>query len=413
MASSVGTNEQQEFHAPKEAMLLLTVGGGLGVVGLGAAAAMGVAKHDHLASFLFSYQVAFCYFLAIALGGLFFVTLQHLTKAGWSVVVRRLAEIIAGTLPVMFLLFLPVLLITLSGNHALFEWADPKIAAKDELISHKTPFLNLGFFATRAVICFAVWSTLAWFFKRNSVQQDATGDTRFTARSEKVSAPGMMIFALTLTLAAVDWIMSLSPHWYSTIIGVYYFAGCAVSIMATLILLSRFLQSRGKLNGVITTEHYHDLGKLLFAFTFFWGYIAFSQYMLIWYANIPEGTFWYLARQQGQWVAFAVALLFGHLLLPWVGLISRHAKRNPIILSFWAVWLLVFHWADMVYLIMPNIAHHDPSLATIIPVGLIDVACFVGVGGIFLAAVGFGLRGRALIPVKDPRLVESTAFENV
>lgn len=403
---------EEQLYAPKEARLLMTAGALVGAVGLGVAVAMGVSYNDNLTKFLFSYQVAFCYFLAIALGGLFFVTLQHLTRAGWSVVVRRLAEVVASTLPVMFLLFLPVLITALMGNYSLFEWMNPELVEKDQLVQHKVGYLNPTFFTIRALVFFLFWSAAALYFFRNSVKQDQSGDPTLTSKAEARSAPAMIFFALTLTFAAVDWIMSLVPHWYSTIIGVYYFAGSTMSIMAVLILLSRFFQARGKLQGVVTTEHYHDLGKLLFAFVFFWGYIAFSQFMLLWYANIPEGTMWYLARQQGQWVYFSFALLFIHLLIPWVGLVSRHAKRRKGILMFWVIWLLFAHWMDMVYLILPTPGMHGHGDPNVIPLGLLDVACFLGVGGIFVAAIGFGLRNKALIPLKDPRLSESLGFEN-
>ena len=191
---------------------------------------------------------------------------------------------------------------------------------------------------------------------------------------ERVSYPALILFAVTITFAAFDWIMSLTPHWYSTIFGVYYFSGAVVGLLATVILILFGLQKVGHLTSTVTLDHYHELGKLLFAFVVFWGYIAFSQYMLIWYANIPEETVWYLPRQQSCWIAVSLILLFGHLLIPFFGLMSRSAKRRPAVLAFWAAWLLVVHWLDVHYLIMPHVVKET------FPVGPIDICCVLGVG---------------------------------
>ena len=396
--------------APKLMMGAFVVGG----VALAAAAGLGATQGDHFARFFHSYQVAFVYFLAIALGCLFFVTLQHLVRAGWSVTVRRLFEFGASTMPFMLLLSLPVLVPTMLGNSGLYVWTDPEIAKTDHLIHHKAPYLNLPFFLVRVAIYFGLWIMMARYFVGLSKAQDKDGDWTRTARAQGHAAPLMIFFGLTLTFAAVDFIMSLEPHWYSTIIGVYYFATSVMSSMATVILLAKFLQSRGKVTSVITVEHYHDLGKLLFAFTFFWAYIAFSQYMLIWYANIPEGTIWYQHRQHGQWVPFAFFLLFGHFVVPFLGLISRNVKRHGVGLSIWAGWMLFMHWVDMFYLVMPAIFEHsDHYDQNLIPLSLMDPLCIIGVGGVFLGAVAMAMRGSYLVPMKDPRLNEALAFENI
>jgi hypothetical protein len=393
---------------------MMMIGLGLGVVGLGGAAALGAGAGDHFTGFLHSYLVAFCYFLAIALGGLFFVTLQHLTRAGWSVAVRRLAEVVAGSLPVLALLSLPIVLPTFLGSHALYHWADPAARAEevDHLLHHKAPYLNNTFFLIRMVVFFGFWSLLARYFLKNSVKQDETGDPALTSKQQVLAAPAMILFALTLTYGAVDLLMSLVPHWYSTIIGVYYFAGSMMSAMATVILLAKYLQRNGKLGDIVTVDHYHDLGKLMFAFTFFWAYIAFSQFMLIWYANLPEDTIWYAPRQEGQWIGFSIVLILGHFVIPFVGVMSRHAKRKTGVLAFWAVWLLVAHWVDMFYLVKPTLIIEHAAAAGSLHLSLMDPLCWVGVFGFFLAALGMGLKKHRLVPVKDPRLTESLAFEN-
>lgn len=395
--------------APRLMMGSFIVGG----VSLVAAAGLGAAKGDHFSAFFHSYQVAFVYFLAIALGCLFFITWHHLARAGWSVIVRRLFEFGASTMPVMLLLSLPVIVPAALGNHGLYSWVDAELVAKDHLIAHKAPYLNVPFFLVRVALYFGVWIAMARYFVGFSKQQDSDGDWTRTARAQGHAAPLMIFFALTLTFAAVDFIMSLEPHWYSTIIGVYYFATSVMSSMAMVILLAKFLQSKGKVKEVISVEHYHDLGKLLFAFVFFWGYIAFSQYMLIWYANIPEGTIWYQHRQHGQWVYYAFFLLFGHFAVPFVGLISRNFKRATNLLAFWACWALFMHWVDMYYLVMPSIFEHGDYDQNYIPISLMDPLCLIGVGGFFVGAMAMSIRGSFLVPMKDPRLNESLAFENM
>ena len=216
----------------------------------------------------------------------------------------------------------------------------------------------------------------------------------------------MACFVLSLTFFAVDFLMSLEPKFISTMFGVYYFAGCAMSFFATTAVLSRFMQASGRLKHSINTEHYHDVGKFMFGFVFFWGYIAFSQYMLIWYANIPEETEWFQQRQTGGWLYFSLLLLFGHFVLPFAGLLSRHVKRNLVALTSWAIFLLGMEWVDLYWLIMPSASEAGP------PLSLMDLTCWVGMAGVFVAHFGFMARGKRLVPVQDPRIAESLAFEN-
>ena len=380
--------------------------GAVGIAALAAGFALGLAQRDGLRYFFHAYLVNFAYFLSISLGALFFVALHHVSRAGWSVAVRRLAEIFLGNLVLLALLFLPILLAMVAGNHSLYRWTDPQQVAASELLRHKAPWLNVWFFAVRAVFYFVAWTLLARFFFRRSLEQDRSGDPRLTLQMERGSGPALLVFAGTLTFAAFDWLMSLEPTWFSTIFGVYYFSGAAVGFLAALVLAALAVQKSGRLTGTITTEHYHDLGKLLFGFVVWWGYIAFSQYMLIWYGNIPEETVYYLKRQTGPWAIVSIVLLFGHLLIPFLGLLSREVKRRRLLLGFWAVWLLVFHWLDMYWLVMPNLD------AERLPLGPIDLCLLVGIGGLYLAGVLTAAGDRPLVPLKDPRLGESLAFEN-
>jgi hypothetical protein len=377
-----------------------------GTVGLLLAFALSLATRQGFARFLYAYLLNFCFFISLSLGALFFVMLQHLTRAGWSVVVRRLAEVLAAALPFWSLLFLPILLLVLAGSGSLYEWNSAAVVEHDELLQKKAPYLNAPFFAVRAVLYFAVWALLAGYYWRQSMAQDASGDKSHTLRMQKWSGPAMLAFALTLTFASFDWLMSLDPHWFSTIYGVYFFAGCAVGFFALLALMMVAFQQKGLLQDSITADHYHDVGKWLFGFVFFWGYIAFSQYMLIWYANIPEETTWYLARQSGGWAWISLLLLFGHFLVPFCGLMSRHAKRNKRVLAGWAGLLLVMHWIDIYWLVMPQFSDTGPTF------GFVDAFCLVGMGGLYLAIVARLAADRELIAPRDPRLGESLAFRN-
>lgn len=375
----------------------------LGMLGLGASVVLAVALPDGVEHFYSAYLTAFAYFLSLALGGLFFVLLQHLTGAGWSVVVRRLAEGVAGSLPLLALLLVPVLL----GIHELYHWSHHDAVVGDHLLQWKQPYLNTGFFIGRCVFYVVIWSLLAQYFIGRSFNQDRTGEWQLTLRMSRRSAPAMVLFALTITFAAFDLLMSRDPHWYSTIYGVYYFSGGAVGFFALLPLFAVLLQRAGRIQHAITREHYHDMGKLVFAFIVFWAYIAFSQYMLIWYANIPEETTWFLKRQTGPWAGVSLFLVFGHFIVPFWLFITRRIKRRPMMLAGGAVWVLFVHYVDLFWLVMPETGRTGLGL------NILHATCLIGIGGLFVAAVAFRLRKAPLIPVKDPRLEESLAFENV
>jgi hypothetical protein len=368
---------------------------------------VGWLQEDSLKYFFHAYLVSFSFYLSISLGALFFVVLHHACRAGWSVSVRRVSEVLAANTLLMAVLFLPILIPVLLGSTALYEWCDPEVVRGDHVLEGKQSYLNLPFFALRAVVYFGVWGGLTWYFWRRSLEQDKSGDVGLTLKMERLSYPAILLFALTITFAAFDWLMSLTPHWYSTIYGVYYFSGAVVGFLAIVILALIGLQATGRLASTVTAEHYQELGKLLFGFIIFWGYIAFSQYMLIWYANIPEETTWYLPRQQGSWAAVSLILLFGHLLIPFFGLMSREVKRRKALLGFWAAWLLVVHWLDVQYLVMPHVKPDG------VPLGLIDLCCVVGIGLLYAAGALWFAGDRSLIPMRDPRLGESLGFENI
>lgn len=384
----------------------------MGIGGVGLLATFGLAATD-LGHFYFSYLTAFMFWLAICLGALGFVVIHHTVRAGWSVVVRRLAEHFMTGLPILGLLFVPVLAgLFVPGSHGgeetwLFHWTH---AEGDAIVQAKSGYLNTSFFLVRAAICFVLWFFMVRFFRKKSIGQDTAGSDQLTHDAQWWGPLGAVAFALTLTIASIDWMMSLDPHWYSTIFGVYYFAGAFLSINAVLALTCMWLQRNGMLKSVITTEHYHDLGKYVWAFTIFWAYIGFSQYMLIWYANIPEETMWYGYRMKGTWFIVSCVLAAGHFALPFFGLMSRHIKRNPKTLMIGAIWMLFMQWLDMYWLIQPVMTHHHGSYDA--PFHIMDVTAFIGIGGVVLGVVFKNLTQAALIPVKDPRIQESLAFEN-
>jgi hypothetical protein len=303
----------------------------------------------------------------------------------------------------MAALFLPVLL----GLHDLYLWTVPGAAEHDPLLRWKAPYLNVPFFLVRAALYFGSWSFIALLYYRGSRGQDATGDPRVSARLRRLAGPAIIVLALTQTFASFDWIMSLTPHWYSTMFGVYFFAGSFVGFIALLSVVAVAMRHAGLLSAIISAEHLHDVGKLLFAFTAFWAYIAFSQFFLMWYANLPEETIWFKARMEGSWMQVSLFLMAGHFVAPFFYLMGRTVKRKGVTLAAGGAWLLAMHFVDLYWQIMPTL--HPEGLRP----SALDVAALVTVGGCFVAAASWLLRRQALVPLRDPRLAESLAFENV
>jgi hypothetical protein len=386
---------------------LFAIAGGIAVIALVGAAILGSMEGDGFRRFLHSYLTAFMAALAIGLGTLWWVTLQNLVNSHWSIVVRRVGELYAQAPAVLGILSLPIVIPTVMGNDVLYEWANHAKVEADHLLHHKAGYLNPTFFLIRMVFYFVFFAFLGGYFLKSSLKQDQTANASIVGRMRVAAGPGMIVLALALTFCAIDLLMSLNARWFSTIFGVYYFASCVLSAHAVLALSMMWLQKNGKLKTSVTVDHYHDLGKMLFAFTVFWAYIGFAQFMLIWYANIPEETEWFKERFFGGWGGVAWVLLFGHFVLPFFGLLSRHIKRNKTTLGFWAVWVLVMVYLDMYWLVMPAVDHHGP------PFALVDILCWVGLVSAVVATAAFGARNVNLIPVKDPRLERSLAFENI
>ncbi len=352
--------------------------------------------------FFFSWLMAYVFFLSLVLGGLFFTLFMYACQGGWGIVVRRICETVFATIPVMAILFVPVLF----GLNTLYPWSVAGAAEQDALLRWKAPFLNVPFFLIRAATYFVCWSGIALLYYRLSRGQDETGDFAVSARLRKFAGPCIIVLALTSTFASIDWIVSLTPHWYSTMFGVYFFAGSFIGFIALLSVLVPAMRGVGLLDTVITAEHLHDIGKFLFAFMAFWAYIAFSQFLLIWYANIPEESFWFKARLEGSWELVSLLLMAGHFGIPFFYLMGRAVKRRGWTLAIGGTWLLVMHFVDIYWQVMPTL--HPEGVRP----SVLDVATFLAVGGCFVAAAGWLMRRQALVPLRDPRLAESLMFEN-
>jgi hypothetical protein len=378
---------------------LPAIAGVIALVGAIACAILGAANPKQ---FFFSWLASFMFFLSLTLGGLFFVLIQYASQGGWGIVVRRIGETVFATLPAMAALFVPLLF----GLHDLYEWTVPGAADHDALLRWKAPYLNVPFFLIRAALFFGIWSFIALLYYRGSRGQDASGDPAVSARLRRLAGPALIVLALTQTFAAIDWIMSLTPHWYSTMFGVYFFAGSFVGFIALLSVVVPAMRGAGLLDTVITAEHLHDLGKFLFAFTAFWAYIAFSQFFLVWYANLPEETIWFKPRIEGSWLPVSLLLMAGHFGVPFLFLMGRTVKRRGATLAAGGAWVLAMHFIDLYWQVMPTL--HPEGFRP----SLLDVAAFLTVGGCFVAAASWLMRRQALVPLGDPRLAESLAFEN-
>ncbi len=365
--------------------------GGIGILGCIAAYASDATQFFH------SYLIAYLFWVSIGLGALFFVMLHHLVNAQWSIALRRLVEALMVSLPVMAIFFIPLGF----GIHDLYQWSQPGAISGDPLMRMKATYLHTTFFVLRTVVYFVIWTLLAFGLHRLSVAEDAGYDEARRVRIRRICAGGMILFAFTTTFAAFDWIMSLDANWYSTIFGAYYYAGAVVGALSVIILLALYLRRQGILTDAYTVEHYNDLGKLLFAFMIFWAYMAFSQYFLIWYGNIPEETIWFQHRWVGSWKAVSLALVFGNFVIPFLFLMPKMIKRNYGFLAFISLWMLLFHWLDLFWLVMPG---HSPNGAH---VSWMDLVTMAGIGGIFIGLFWRRFAGHPLVPVGDPRLAKS------
>jgi hypothetical protein len=355
----------------------------------------------HRASF--SYLAAFMFIVSIGIGSLFFVALEYIVNAEWSVPFRRIMEFLASAVPLFIILAIPLLL----NIGTLFHWSHNEVVAKDAVLQSKSPYLNVTFFLIRVAVIFLAWTFFYFVFTRNSRRQDTTFDQLLTKKNITFSGIFIPVFAITLTITAIDWMMSLEPHWFSTIFGVYYFAGTAWSALAAITLIAVLLTKKGYMHTGINNDHYYSLGTLLFAFTVFWGYIAFSQYMLIWYADLPEETFWFMHRWEGGWVYFSLLLIIVHFIVPFGALLSYPSKTNPGRLKFMSVWILIAHYLDLYWLIMPNYNAEGQGYYF----SWTDLVFPLFAVGLLMVLFNLNAKKFNLVPVGDPKLQRGLDFQ--
>lgn len=340
-----------------------------------------------------SYLVAFIYTLGIPLGSLGFLVMQNLTNGGWGFINKRTWEAGASTLVLLAVFFLPVIM----GMEALYPWANPEIVAEDALIQHKEAYLNTGGFMARAAFYFLVWCALAWTIRGWSRKQDTSPDESLTRRQTTLSGAGIPLVVLTLTFASIDWVMSLEPHWFSTIYGLIFLAGYGLMTLAFTAIVLHRIADQAPIAQVVKRSHFNDLGSLMLAFTMLWGYLNFSQFLIIYSGNLPEEIIWYLVRMRGGWGMIGFSLIFLHFALPFLLLLWRRNKENTGRLVVVACWILVIRWVDVMWLV-------KPAFEETAAIHWLDVTLLLGLGGIWLAFFVSQLTGAALLPVNDPRV---------
>jgi hypothetical protein len=367
---------------------------GIGAVGL---IASGVGYFLNADQFFFSYLTSFTFFTSIALASLILVMIHHITKASWGTVIRRIPESFFSNLGIWSLFVIPIIL----GMSSLYHWTHTEYVMNDPILAGKVPYLNQPFFIIRQFIYFGIWGFMGYKLHKISVEMDRTNDWGLTVLLRKFSAPGILIFALTVAFASFDWLMSLDPHWFSTMFGVYFFAMSFQALFPVLILLVFWMQHKGILKNTIGQAHIYDLGAWFFGFTIFYAYIAFSQFLLIYYANIPEETLWFYHRLEGSWAIVSYSLIIGRFALPFLLLLNREPKHNRKVLTFVSVLILFMHFIELHWIAMPVLHHHGMELSWL------DITTFLGLGGIFMGLFFTKFKKHNMIPVNDPQLADS------
>lgn len=383
------------YEAPAEVERLRRYALIAGVVGLAGMVAAYLSNRDEA---MRAWLVAVVAWAQVSLGCLALLMIHHMSRGAWGIVVRRTFEAGAKSLVVIAVAFVPIA----ASLPALYLWAKPE-ALNDAIIQHKSAWLNPNGFWLRAAIYFAIWLFLAFRLSRLSRLQDATGDKALFGRMQRTAGPGIVVLAVTATFAAIDWMMSLDPHWYSSLYGASFLIGMALSGLSFAVVIVAWMSQREPLNHVVNPGHLHDLGKLVFAFTAFWGYLTVSQLIIIWSGNLPEEITFYLNRVHGPWKVVSIIVAVAHFILPFLILLSRDVKRRARVILPIAAWILVARWLEVEWQISPMLAHggevHLPPL-------WMDAAAFVGLGGVFLF-VFFGiLKNAPVLAYRDPYIAE-------
>lgn len=375
--------------------------GRLGIILLGIGLVLSILAYlsDPVRS-AFNNVILLEFLTSVGLGALFFVALEHLVGAVWSTPFRRVFEILSSVLLILPIVALPIYF----HAHDIFHWTHADVVAADEILQQKSPYLNMAFFTIRIVAYFVLWILFYWLLSRNSKKQDESKDPKITKMNAKISAIFMPVFAITITFSSIDWMMSLEPHWFSTIFGVYYFSGTVIASLAMGTLLVIWLNEKGLLIKGIKKDHYYSLGALLFAFINFWAYIAFSQYLLIWYANLPEETFWFLQRWEGSWLYFSVFFIIVHFAIPYFAMLSQPSKMDAKRLKFMALWLAITHILDLYWLVIPTLSPEGFVF------GWIEIGFILLAFGIVMVVFNLKAKNTNLVAIGDPKLQRGIDF---
>lgn len=370
-------------------------------VGLTAVLPTAVGAFLQPAKFYPAYLIAILFWWSISAGCLALSMLHHLTGGGWGAAIRRTLEAGCGTLPVIAVLFIPILL----GLPYLYPWARPDAVSQDPVLQHKAPYLNAGFFQTRAAIYFVIWVSLAWLTNRLSAGTDPRYAARQHDRLAAVSGPGMILWSLTVTFAAIDWTMSLEPHWLSSIHGLIFMAGQAVAALAFALIVIIPLRGFPPIVRVLNESRLHDLGNLLLAFTLFWSYVSLVQYLVIWSGNLPEESHWYIRRQHGGWHYVALLLIVFHFAIPFLLLLNRRVKRHGARLLPIAILLLGMRLVEFYWQVMPTFA------ADMTAINWLTVVATIAIGGLWFSAFAWLLSQRLSVPVVETHPLEEARDE--
>ncbi|MBI9072845.1 MAG: quinol:cytochrome C oxidoreductase [Melioribacteraceae bacterium] len=337
---------------------------------------------------------------SIGVGSLFLVALEYLGGAVWSTPFRRISEFLASIVLILPIVAIPVYL----GLHELYHWTHLDVVAADKILSGKAAYLNEGFFTIRVAAYFLIWILFYYLITNNSKKQDTSSDQKLTKKNIKLSAGFMPLFAISITFGSIDWMMSLEPHWFSTIYGVYYFSGTVLASLAALTYAMVYLNEKGYFGDKIKKDHYYSFGALMFGFVNFWAYIAFSQLILIWYANLPEETFWFMQRWEGEWMYVSLLFMVAHFIVPYFGLLAQPSKMNPKRLKFMSLWILFAHYFDMYWLVMPTMSKGEA------PFSWIELGFPLLAVGIILIVFNIKSSKNNLMPVGDPKLKRGLDF---
>jgi hypothetical protein len=348
------------------------------------------------ARFYQSYLVSFIFWIGLSLGCLAILMTHYLAGGRWGYPVRRLLEAGSQTLPLMALLFIPILF----GMRLLYIWMRPEAVAADDLLQHKHLYLNFPFFVIRAVVYFGSWIGLMWALARAAARQDDAPGAGIAQKLAAIGAGGLVLYFLTMSFAAVDWAMSIEPHWYSTIYGILFFSGQGLSGFAFVIVVLALLMKHPPLSEQTGPDNLHDLGNFLLTFVIFWAYISFSQFLIIWAGNLEEEIPWYLRRFEGGWKWYAWGLVILHFFIPFFLLLSRDLKRRKDPLAAIAAGIFILSIADVIWQVVPAFYPEGFSLHWM------DIAALAGIGGLWVAVFIRQLKRRSLLPVHDARVEE-------